>query len=44
MRRKRTPRNVILELSPEFREIKYLKKSLMLSGIKGVMTSAQDPT
>jgi hypothetical protein len=30
-------------LNPVLREINRLKKSLMLSGIKGVMTSGQDP-
>ena len=38
VRRKGTPGSVI-ELSPMFKEIKSLKKSLVLNGIKGVMTS-----
>ena len=37
-RRKGTPGSVI-ELSPMFKEIKSLKKSLVLNGIKGVVTS-----
>ena len=33
-----------MEPSPVFKEINRLKKSLMLSEIKGVVTSEQDPT
>ena len=33
-----------MEISPMFKEINRLKKSLMLNGIKGVVTSGQDPT
>lgn len=36
--RKGAPGNVI-ELSPVFKETECLKKSLMLSGVKGVLTS-----
>jgi hypothetical protein len=32
----------MLERSPVLKEIKSLKKSLVLNGIKGVVTSGQD--
>jgi hypothetical protein len=31
-----------MSISPVLKEIKYLKKSLMLNGVKGVVTSGQD--
>ena len=34
----------VIGLNPVLKEIKHLKKSLMLSGIKEVVTSGQNPT
>lgn len=39
---KGAPGKGVLEPSPEFKEIKCLKKSLILNGMKGVVTSRQD--
>jgi hypothetical protein len=36
--------NITLESSPMLKEIKSLKKSLMLNGINRLGTSGQDPT
>ena len=43
LRRKGAPGRV-MELSPVLKEIKSLKKTPMLNGIKGVVISEQDPT
>ena len=43
MRRKALPGSVMV-LNPVFKEIKGLKKSLKLNGIRGVVTSEQAPT
>ena len=43
LRRKLAPGSV-MELSLVLKEINRFKKSLMLSGIKGVVPSGQDPT
>lgn len=42
-RRKGAPENR-MELNPMFKDMQNLKKSWMLNGLKGVVTSGQDPT
>lgn len=44
LRTKRKPSNVILEQSSELKQMRILKKGLLLDGIKGVVTPEQDPT
>lgn len=44
LRREEAPGNALLEPSAVLKEIKCLKESLLLKGIKGVVTSGQDPT
>lgn len=41
LKRMGAPENVMLEPSPMLKEIKRLKKSLLLKGMKAVMTSRQ---
>ena len=43
LRRKGAPGSGI-ELTPVFKETNRLKKSLMLNGINGVVTSGKDPS
>jgi hypothetical protein len=43
LRRKGAPGDG-MELSPVFEEIYILKKNLILKGIKGMVTTGQDPT
>jgi hypothetical protein len=33
----------VMELNPVLKEIQMLKKTIVLNGIKGVVTSGQDP-
>jgi hypothetical protein len=42
--RRRGAAGTVTELSPVFKETKGLKKSLVLNGIEGVVTSEQDLT
>ena len=44
MKQKGALGNIIFEPNPVFKEVRRLKKSPMLNGIKGVVTSGQDPT
>lgn len=44
VRKQSSPGKVIVQPSPVLKEIKCLKKGLVLYGLKGVITSGQDST